>query len=57
MSKIAPTSLRTSGGMQRSSPVASTDPKRTVSNRHLAPNLRNYDAALKGVEFLSVGVD
>ncbi|KAG0578462.1 hypothetical protein KC19_4G024800 [Ceratodon purpureus] len=56
-SKIGPTSLRTSGGMQRSSPVASTDPKRTVSNRHLPPNLRNYDAALKGVESLSVEVD
>jgi len=48
---------RAAGGMFRSSPLASTDPKRTVSNRHLAPNLRNYDAALKGVEFLSVGVD
>jgi casein kinase 1 len=56
-SKIGPTSLRTSGGMQRSSPVASSDPKRTVSNRHLPPNLRNYDAALKGVESLSVEVD
>lgn len=59
-SKINPTSLRSSGGMQRSSPVASTDPKRTVSNRHPPPNVmgrNNYDAALNGVESLSVEVD
>lgn len=58
-SKVNPTSLRSSGGMQRSSPVASTEPKRTVSNRHPPPNVmgRNYDAAMKGVESLSVEVD
>jgi len=59
-SKINPTSLRSSGGVQRSSPVASTDPKRTVSNRHPPPNVmgrNNYDAVLKGVESLSVEVD
>jgi hypothetical protein len=58
-SKINPTSLRSSGAMQRSSPVASTDPKRTVANRHPPSNImgRNYDAALKGVESLSVEVD
>lgn len=60
-SKINPTSLRSSGGIQRSSPVASTDPKRTVSNRQLPPpnvmGRTNYDSALKGVESLSVEVD
>ncbi|KAG0504224.1 hypothetical protein M758_1G015300 [Ceratodon purpureus] len=56
-SKIGPTSLRTSGGMQRSSPVASSDPKRTVPSRHPQPNLRIYEAALKGVESLSVEAD
>jgi casein kinase 1 len=55
--KTGPTSLRTSGGAQRSSPIASTDPKRTVSNRHLPPNLRNYEGVLKGVESLSFEVD
>ncbi len=39
--KMGPISLRTSG-MQRSSPVASAEPKRTVSNHHLLPNLRHY---------------
>lgn len=56
-SKIGPTSLRTSGGMQRSSPVASSEPKRMVPSRHPQPNLRIYEAALKGVESLSVEVD
>jgi len=56
-SKIGPTSLRTSGGMQRSSPVAYPDPKRTVPSRHPQPNLRIYEAALKGVESLSVEMD
>lgn len=56
-SKIGPTSLRTSGGMQRSSPVASSDPKRTVPSRHPQPNMRIYEAALKGVESLSVEAD
>ncbi|KAH8931650.1 hypothetical protein BDL97_19G033000 [Sphagnum fallax] len=39
--KMGPISLRTSG-MQRSSPVASAEPKRTVSYHHLPPNLRHY---------------
>jgi len=40
-SKIGPTSLRTSGGMQRSSPVASTDPKRTVRDSYAGNSGRN----------------
>jgi casein kinase 1 len=57
-SKLGPTSLRSSAGMQRSSPVPS-DPKR-ISTRHPQPpsaNLRIYEAAIKGVESLSVEVD
>ncbi len=55
-SKMVPISLRTSG-TQRGSPVASAEPKRTVTSRHQSSNLRNYEAALKGVESLAVGVE
>ncbi len=55
-SKMVPISLRTSG-TQRGSPVASAEPKRTVTSRHQSSNMRNYEAALKGVESLSVEVE
>jgi casein kinase 1 len=55
-SKVGPISLRSSG-VQRSSPVASAEPKRTVTSRHQSSNMRNYEAALKGVESLSVEVE
>jgi len=48
-------SLRTSG-VQRSSAVAPTELKRAVT-RHQSSNTRNYEAALKGVESLSLEVE
>jgi len=56
-SKTGATSLRTPAGMHRSSPVGSSDPKRTFPSRHPQSNSRVYEAALKGVESLSVEVD
>lgn len=38
---------------QRSSPVGSSDPKRSSSTRHTS-HIRNYDGALKGIESLQL---
>ncbi|CAA0832137.1 casein kinase 1-like protein 2 [Striga hermonthica] len=41
---------------QRSSPVVSSDHKRSASTRNL-PNVRNFDSTLKGMESLNFGND
>ncbi|XP_024392699.1 uncharacterized protein [Physcomitrium patens] len=48
--KMGPTSLRTSAGMQRSSPVASTDPKRTGRDSYAGNSGRNPSSSRNSKE-------
>ncbi|KAL2234810.1 UNVERIFIED_CONTAM: Casein kinase 1-like protein 2 [Sesamum indicum] len=46
---------RNSSGAQRSSPVVSSDHKRTLSSTRNPTNIKNFDATLKGIEGLNFG--
>ncbi|KAL0396990.1 UNVERIFIED_CONTAM: Casein kinase-like protein 2 [Sesamum calycinum] len=46
---------RNSSSAQRSSPVVSSDHKRTLSSTRNPTNIKNFDATLKGIEGLNFG--
>ncbi|MQM08595.1 hypothetical protein Taro_041460 [Colocasia esculenta] len=52
----SPGGLRTGSGIQRSSPGASAEPKRSSSGRH-SSNIKNYESTLKGIECLNFDGD
>ncbi|KAK9142306.1 hypothetical protein Syun_011706 [Stephania yunnanensis] len=55
--EASPGAFRKISSTQRSSPVGSSEPKRTSSGRNISTNMKTFESTLKGIESLSFDND